>query len=302
MPATARSRGQRSIEVDGQTVRLSNPGKVMYPETGTTKNDVAEYYIRAAPALIPWASARPATRKRWVDGVGTAADPGGSFFQKDLDASTPEWIRRRRQHHKDHDNDYPLVNDVATLVWFAQQAALEIHVPQWRFDSAGEPSNPDRLVFDLDPGDGMGLKDCACVAGLVRAALADRGLESLPVTSGSKGIHIYAAIDGKRTSQEAVALAHGLAQAMEHRHGDLVTSMMDKSLRRGRIFIDWSQNSPAKTTVVPYSLRGRAHPNVAAPRYWDEIASPDLAQLDYLQVLRRIDDGRIPRLPPAISR
>ncbi len=282
--------------VDGETVTLTNPGKVLFPDTGTTKQDVAMYYLQAAPVLIPWTRDRPATRKRWVHGVGTEADPGQSFFQKNLDAAAPEWVLRRTMHHKDHDNIYPLVNDARTLVWLAQISALEIHVPQWQFSDDGIPQNPDRLVLDLDPGEGAGLAECAVVALVARDALDQLGLGPLPVTSGSKGIHLYARLDGRRTSDQIASLAHDLALSMEHDHPDLVVSRMGRSLRRGKVFIDWSQNWPAKTTVSPYSLRGRASPTVAAPRNWDEIVPARLAQLDYHQVLARIAGGMTPGL------
>ncbi|WP_207345098.1 non-homologous end-joining DNA ligase [Arthrobacter sp. E3] len=287
---------RQDVAVDGETVTLSNPGRILYPETGTTKHDVAMYYLRAAPMLIPWAKDRPATRKRWVQGVGTAAEPGKSFFQKNLDAATPDWVQRRTMHHRDHDNDYPLVNDARTLVWLAQISALEIHVPQWRFANDGTPQNPDRLVLDLDPGEGVGLAECAAVALLARDALEQRGLRSLPVTSGSKGIHLYAGLDGKRTSDDIAHLAHCVALSLEADHPDLVVSRMGRALRRGKVFIDWSQNWPAKTTAVPYSLRGRARPTVAAPRNWDEIIPAKVDQLDYRQVLARIAGGTTPKL------
>jgi bifunctional non-homologous end joining protein LigD len=285
------------IAVDGTTVTLGNPAKVLYPSTGTTKQDVALYYLQVAPVLIPWARDRPATRKRWVDGVGTDADPGKSFFQKNLDAGTPGWVLRRTMHHKDHDNSYPLVNDARTLVWLAQISALEIHVPQWTFGAGGTPQRPDRLVLDLDPGEGVGLAGCAAVALLARDCLDRHGLDSLPVTSGSKGVHLYAPLDGQATSEEVAALAHEVALSLEHDHPELVVSRMGRDLRRGKVFIDWSQNWPAKTTVVPYSLRGRFRPTVAAPRTWDEIVPGELAQLDYRQVLARVTNGIIPVIP-----
>ncbi|PYG99502.1 hypothetical protein CVV67_15420 [Arthrobacter stackebrandtii] len=280
------------------TVRLSHPAKILYPETGTTKTDVASYYLHVAPVLIQWARNRPATRKRWVDGVGTAAAPGNSFFQKNLDTGTPDWVIRQRLHHKDHDAVYPLVNDARTLAWLAQISALEIHVPQWQFSDAGKPGNPDRLVLDLDPGEGAGLAECAAVALIAKGSLDRLGLPSLPVTSGSKGIHVYAGLDGRRSSADIAALAHEVALSMEHDHPELVVSRMGKDVRRRKIFIDWSQNWQAKTTIVPYSLRGRPTPTAAAPRQWSEIATPGLAQLGYREVIERIDAGLVPVIPP----
>ncbi|WP_374946737.1 ATP-dependent DNA ligase [Agreia sp.] len=276
------------VSVGGQRLTLTNLDKVLYPETGTTKGEVLDYYASIAHVLIPHARERPATRKRWVNGVGTAEHPGEMFFQKNLDDSTPDWVARGAIEHKSRSNEYPLVNNLATLTWLAQIAALEIHVPQWRFARTGEPKNPDRLVLDLDPGEGAGLAECAEVAREARAILRDMGLDPMPVTSGSKGIHLYAALDGKQTSDEVSAVAHELARALESAHPDLVVSDMKKELRRGKVLVDWSQNNGAKTTITPYSLRGRSHPTVAAPRTWRELASPALAQLDFTEVLRRV--------------
>ncbi len=276
------------VTIGGHRIALTNAAKVMYPETGTTKGDVVDYYSAIAAVLVPHAADRPATRKRWVHGVGTSEKPGEVFFQKNLEPSAPAWVKRRTIQHLDHSNDYPLVNDRATLVWLAQLAALELHTPQWRFGPRGARRNPDRLVLDLDPGEGAGLAECARVAGFARELLADRGLEAHPVTSGSKGIHLYAALDGSRSSDRISDLAHELARTLEGEHPDLVVSEMSKTARKGRVFVDWSQNNASKTTVTPYSLRGRMRPTVAAPRTWDELASPALAQLEYAEVLERV--------------
>ncbi|QEO10858.1 hypothetical protein FLP23_09860 [Protaetiibacter larvae] len=277
------------MRVDGREVHLTSLDKVMYPATGTTKGEVVDYYARIAGVLVPHARDRPATRKRWVAGVGTAAAPGQVFFEKNLPASAPEWIARREIQHRDHVNVYPLVNDTATLVWAAQQNALELHVPQWRFGRDGAPHNPDRFVLDLDPGEGAGLPECVAVAVLARELLGAQGLELLPVTSGSKGIHLYAALDGRRTSAEMADAAHEWARELEAAHPELVVSAQRKADRVGRVLVDWSQNTAAKTTVVPYSLRGRLRPTVAAPRSWDELLAPGLRQLEFTEVLDRVD-------------
>jgi bifunctional non-homologous end joining protein LigD len=276
------------VEIGGRRLRLTNLDKVLYPETGTTKADIIGYYSTIAPHLLPFVRNRPATRKRWVHGVGSADDPGEVFFQKNLDASTPDWVARVDIEHSDHRNVYPLVNDEATLVWFAQIASLEIHVPQWRVDGRGERLNPDRLVLDLDPGPGAGLPECVAVASSARAFLQGMGLEPVPVTSGSKGIHLYAALDGTQSSDTVSEVAHELARVLEADHPDLVVSDMKKSKREGRVLVDWSQNSGAKTTIAPYSLRGRAHPTVAVPRTWAELDDPDLRHLDYTEVVERM--------------
>src|SRR5699024_8482934 len=270
--------------------KLTNLDKVFYPSTGTTKGEVIDYYRRIAPVMIPQAARRPATRKRWVDGVGTEQEPGTVFFRKDLEDHAPDWAPRADLEHQDGTSTYPLVDGTAVLVWLAQLAALEIHTPQWRFDDGGGATNPDRLVLDLDPGDGTGLADCARVAQWCREILADMDMESYPVTSGSKGIHLYAPLDGTSTADEVDEVAHELARALEQDHPDQVVSDMKKSLRAGKVLVDWSQNNGHKTTVCPYSLRGRLRPTVAAPRTWEEIEDLDLAHLEYEQVLERVED------------
>ncbi len=281
---------EQTVTIDGHRLKLTSLGKVLYPETGTTKADVLDYYARVSSALITHAANRPATRKRWVNGVGTADEPGEMFFQKNLDErSTPQWVLRRDIQHSDHVNSYPLVNDLATLTWLGQIAALEIHVPQWQFGRTGMRKNPDRMVLDLDPGPGAGLQECAEVARFARSILTDMGLDPMPVTSGSKGIHLYCALDGKQTSDEVSEVAHELARALEADHPDLIVSDMKKALRDGKVLIDWSQNNGSKTTITPYSLRGRAHPTVAAPRTWKELSSATLAHLDYREVIKRVE-------------
>ncbi len=281
---------EQYVSIDGHRLKLTNLGKVLYPETGTTKGDVIDYYARVADALIRHAANRPATRKRWVHGVGTDDAPGEMFFQKNLDErSTPQWVRRREIQHSDHVNSYPLVNDLATLTWLGQIAALEIHVPQWQFGRTGVRKNPDRMVLDLDPGPGAGLQECAEVARLARAILKDMGLDPMPVTSGSKGIHLYAALDGRQTSDQISDVAHELARALEADHPDLIVSDMKKVLRDGKVLVDWSQNNGNKTTITPYSLRGRSHPTVAAPRTWKELDSKTLKHLDYAEVIARVE-------------
>ncbi|TQJ39445.1 ATP-dependent DNA ligase LigD ligase module /ATP-dependent DNA ligase LigD phosphoesterase module /ATP-dependent DNA ligase LigD polymerase module [Arthrobacter sp. SLBN-112] len=280
------------VRVAGRELTLTNLDKIIYPETGTTKADVLAYYAAVAHVLIPAAANRPATRKRWVNGVGTADKPGEVFFQKDLEDSAPGWLPRAAIRHKDRTIHYPMVNDAATLTWFGQINSLEIHVPQWLVDSHGNQLNPDRLVLDLDPGEGAGLPECREVALLARSILQDVGLDPVPVTSGSKGIHLYAALDGTQTSEQISAFARELARALEADHPDLAVSDMKKSLRKGKVLVDWSQNNAAKTTIVPYSLRGKPTPLVAAPRTWREIESPGLKHLDYHEVLRRVQDGK----------
>lgn len=283
---------QERVNVEGHELTLTNLGKIIYPETGTTKAVVLEYYAAVAPFLIPAAANRPVTRKRWVNGVGTAENPGQVFFQKNLEDSAPKWIPRATIQHSDHTNVYPLVNNLATLTWMAQIASLEIHVPQWQVDPSGKPLRPDRFVLDLDPGPGAGLPECVEVAKLARSILQDMGMDPVPVTSGSKGIHLYTGLDGTLKSEQVSAFAKELARALESDHPDLVVSDMKKSLRHGKVLVDWSQNSGNKTTIVPYSLRGRAIPTVAAPRTWRELSSASLEHLDYRAVMKRVKTGK----------
>jgi bifunctional non-homologous end joining protein LigD len=289
-PASASPAAQREVvTVGGRRVTLTHLDKVMYPETGTTKADILGYYAGVADELIRHTRDRPATRKRWVHGVGTPDEPGQVFFQKNLGDGTPAWVDRRELPHSSRVTVYPLVNDLPTLTWLAQIGTLEVHVPQWRFGADGQPGNPDRLVLDLDPGDGVGLAECAQVARWARALLQDMGLEPMPVTSGSKGIHLYAALDGTSTSDQVSEVAHELARALEADHPAEVLSAMTRSLRPGKVFVDWSQNSASKTTIAPYSLRGQQRPLVAAPRTWRELETTGLEQLDYRQVQKRLE-------------
>jgi len=286
--------GPQFVRIGERRLRVTNLDKVVYPETGTTKGEVIDYYARIAPRLLPVVAGRPVTRKRWVEGVGTAADPQGSFFAKQLEPGAPSWIRRQEIPHSGGAKDYPLVDEVATLVWMAQVAAIELHIPQWRFAPDGRRANPDRLVLDLDPGPGVALAQCAEVALIARGILSGMGMDPVPVTSGSKGIHLYAPLDGERTSDEISAFAHALARAIETDHPDLVTSVMTKTVRAGKVFLDWSQNNGKKTTIAPYSLRGRPQPWVAAPRTWEEIADPGIRQLRFDEVLERAEGGLDP--------
>jgi len=286
------------VEVDGRTLKLSNLDKVLYPQTGTTKGEVLHYYAQVAPVLLPHLADRAVTRIRWPN--GTAAQ---SFFEKNVPAGTPSWVRTvtvptsgsRSASGEAGELRFPLVDSLATLTWLGNLAALELHVHQWTVDSDGDPVNPNRLVVDLDPGEPAGLMECAQVALLVRSRLAADGLRCVPVTSGSKGVHLYAGLDRSRTSDEVRDYARELAEDLEREHPSMVLSEMAKARRSGKVFLDWSQNVGAKTTISPYSLRGRDRPFVAAPRTWAEIeeAAEDplaMEQLTFGEVLARIDE------------
>jgi DNA ligase D-like protein (predicted ligase)/DNA ligase D-like protein (predicted polymerase)/DNA ligase D-like protein (predicted 3'-phosphoesterase) len=267
-------------------VKLTNPDKVLYAATGTTKGEVFDYYIGIAEVMLPHIAGRPATRKRWPNGVDEA-----SFFEKQLASSAPDWLNRASITHRSGTTTYPIIDTVEALAWIAQQAALEVHVPQWRF--VGDEAGPaTRLVFDLDPGEGVKMKQLCEVAQAVRELMGDIGLTTYPLTSGSKGLHLYAPLEEPVSSQGAVVLAKRVAQQLEQAMPKLVTSTMTKSVRTGKVFLDWSQNNGSKTTIAPYSLRGREHPTVAAPRTWDEIADPKLRHLRFDEVLERVEkDG-----------
>ncbi|WP_295649767.1 ATP-dependent DNA ligase [uncultured Dietzia sp.] len=278
------SNGQKeSVEVDGQTVRFTHPDKVLYETTGTTKAEVLEYYLAIAPLLMTYAGRRPVTRKRWPDGTEDK-----SFFEKNLPQHAPDWVPRVAIEHSSRTVRYPVLDSPATLAWFAQQAALELHVPQWTLEN-DVPGRTRRIVIDLDPGENVDLDTTATVALRVRDLLSEAGLDAFPVTSGSKGIHLYARLDRAVTSKSAAAVAKQIAQSLEKQTPDLVTATMKRSIRSGKVFVDWSQNSGAKTTVAPYSLRGRAEPWVAAPRSWEELGDGGLEHLHWDEVLRRVD-------------
>ncbi|ORA79800.1 ATP-dependent DNA ligase [Mycobacterium malmoense] len=272
-------------------VRLTNADKVLYPATGTTKQDVFDYYAGIAEVMLPHIAGRPATRKRWPNGVDRE-----SFFEKQLASSAPDWLPRGSVTHRSGTTTYPIIDSPAGLAWIAQQAALEVHVPQWRFvaewtRSSAEvlkPGPATRLVFDLDPGAGVTMAQLAEVAHAVRDLIADIGLTTFAVTSGSKGLHLYTPLTEPVSSKGATTLAKHVALQLEKTMPKLVTSTMTRSVRAGKVFVDWSQNNGSKTTIAPYSLRGREHPTVAAPRSWDEIDGPALRQLRYDEVLARV--------------
>lgn len=280
----------QSVHVAGRTLRVSSLDKVLYPSTGTTKGEVLNYYVQIADRLLPELAGRPVTRIRWPHGVG-----GESFFEKNVPSGVPDWLPRVTiTGHGSRSGratvTYPLVTDLAALVYLVNLGSLELHVPQWRVDDEGAPLPPDRLVIDLDPGPGAGLTECARVALLVAGRLESVGLDCAAVTSGSKGMQLYAELDGDRSSDEVSAVTKALAQQLTEQHPDLVLWQMTKAKRAGKIFLDWSQNNAAKTTIAPWSLRGREHPNAAAPRSWDEIEDAasgvsELTQMPFHELL-----------------
>ncbi|HET9828410.1 MAG TPA: non-homologous end-joining DNA ligase [Nocardioidaceae bacterium] len=279
------------VEVDGRSLKISNLAKVMYPSTGTTKGEVLNYYARVAPVMLPHLVDRAVTRIRWPHGTADM-----QFFEKNLPSGAPSWLRTVTVPSTGSRGGgdrivFPVIEGLADLTYFANLASLELHVHQWTVGRNGRPKNPNRMVIDLDPGAPAGLRECCQVALLVRDRLADRGFSAAPVTSGSKGLHMYAALPGRLNADEVRDRAQKIAQELTRAHSDLVLWKMTKSLRPGKVFLDWSQNTGAKTTISPYSLRGRDRPYVAAPRTWEEIeegAEDGLGQLQLDEVLARV--------------
>jgi bifunctional non-homologous end joining protein LigD len=286
----------QTVEVDGRRLALRRLDKVLYPATGTTKAEVLDYYAKIAPTILPHLADRPVTRLRWPD--GTESQP---FFEKNVPSHAPSWLRTVVLPTPGSSRDletltFPIIEDLAGLVWLGNLAALELHIPQWTVGPRGGVHDPDRLVIDLDPGAPAGLDECAEVALLVRQRLASDGLDGIAVTSGSKGMQLYVPLSGEQSASVVHGYARRLADELAAGHRGLVVSKMAKNLRPGKVLLDWSQNNPAKTTISPYSLRGRAQPWVAAPRSWDEVAAGRLRQLTAAEVLRRLDaDGDLSR-------
>jgi bifunctional non-homologous end joining protein LigD len=278
-----------SVTVDDRRLTLTNLDKPLYPD-GTTKAAVIAYYTAIAPVLLPHLRGRPLTLRRWPDGTDA---PG--FFEKNVARTAPPWVRQvvlpvPGSTTGRETIEFVTVEDLPTLVWVANLAGLELHVPQWRLDADDQPANPDRLVIDLDPGAPADLLTCCRVALAVRDVLAAHGLQTGATTSGNKGMQLYAPLDGTLTWQQTKELAQQLAERLE-RTDATVVSRMDTRLRHGKVLLDWSQNHGGKTTIAPYSLRGRAVPSVATPLTWHEVEHADDAaalQFGPTQVLSRV--------------
>jgi bifunctional non-homologous end joining protein LigD len=282
-----------AVQVDGKTLSLTNLDKVLYPESGFTKGEVIDYYTRIAPVLLPHLAARALTFKRYPDGVD-----GQFFFAKNIPQGTPEWVRRVNLPSpgstKNRETiNYPVCDDLATLVWAANLAALELHVPMWRVDGRDHARHPDLMVFDLDPGPPATIVECCEVAGYVSEVLAEDGLVSHPKTSGSKGLQLYVPLDATAPWEDVHAYARRLAQRLEKEQPKLVVWNMKKELRKGKVLVDWSQNNAAKTTIAVYSLRAREQPTVSTPVTWDEVRScrrPDDLRFTSDETLARVDE------------
>lgn len=281
-----------TVQVADRRLTLSNLEKVLYPQDGFTKAAVISYYSRIAPVLLPHLRDRPVTFVRYPDGVGN-----GQFFEKDVSRHAPDWVRTvpltgSGSRGRGGPVDYPLLDDLPALVWAANLAALELHIPQWTVTRDGTREPPDRLVFDLDPGEPATVVECCRAAERLRDILVADGLTPLAKTSGSKGLQIYCGINTSRPAATS-AYAKALAERLAGQTPDLVVSKMTKSLRRGKVLVDWSQNNPAKTTIAPYSLRGRERPTVSTPVTWDEVQAchrPDDLMFTAPEVLERVGE------------
>jgi bifunctional non-homologous end joining protein LigD len=259
------SGGAREVEVEGRRLRVTNLDKVLYPAAGFTKGEVIDYYARVADALVPHLAGRPLTLKRYPEGVNA-----GHFFEKrcpehrpDWVTTAPVWVDRRAG-----EIDFCVCDDRPTLVWLAQLAALELH-PSLSLSERIE--RPTVLAFDLDPGPPADVTDCARVALRLRSLFADLGVECFAKTSGSKGMQVYVPLNGETSYDETKPYAQAVARLLEKQSPDEVVSRMARELRRGRVFVDWSQNHQRKTTIAAYSLRARERPTVSTPLDWDEV-------------------------------
>lgn len=254
-----------AVDIQGRHLKLSNLEKVLYPAIGFTKQQVIDYYARIAPAMIPHLAGRALTRKRYPDGVD-----GEPFFEKNAPAYRPEWVKTAPiwSGHNRRTIHYVLADDLATLVWLANLAALELH-PSLAL--AKDITCPTEMVFDLDPGAPANIVQCCQVGVWLREIFEHFGLQSFPKTSGSKGLQIYVPLNTPTTYDATKLFSHALAQLLEHDHRDLVLSEMSKQARTGKVFVDWSQNDEHKTTVAVYSLRAREHPTVSTPVKWEEV-------------------------------
>ena len=273
------------VEIDGRRLSLSNLDKVLYPEAGFTKGQVIDYYTRIAPAVLPHLRDRPLTLKRYTNGVNAQY-----FYEKQSPSHRPEWVQTSAVFSRSNSRtiDFTLANDLPTLVWLANLADLELHTS---LALAADVRAPTLIAFDLDPGPPATIVECSEVAVRLREAFEHLGLEAFPKTSGSKGMQVYVPLNTPTTYAETKPFARALAQVLERRHPELVVSDMSKERRRGKVFVDWSQNDEHKTTVNVYSLRARERPTVSTPLSWDEVedvSDPEELSFTSAEVLERV--------------
>ena len=272
-----------TVDVGGRELQLSNLDKVLWPETGTTKGEMLNYYARIAAVLVPHLSGRALTLKRFPDGVD-----GNSFFEKNCPSYRPSWMGTVKMG----DVSYCLVEEPATVVWLANLAAIELHPTL-----AAEPDlgSPTAVVFDLDPGAPADVVTCGRVAVLIRELLSQLRLVSFLKTSGSKGLQLYVPLNSGATYEQSAPFAKAVAQLLERRHPELVVSYQQRAARAGKVLIDWSQNAQSKTTVAVYSMRARARPTVSTPLSWDELdgalatSQPEQLNFEAREVLARVE-------------
>ena len=255
----------QTVSVEGRELRLSNLEKVMYPSTGFTKGQVIDYYARMAPAILPYLTGRPLTLKRYPDGVD-----GEAFYEKMCPLHRPDWVHTATVAGSGKRGyvEFCLIEDLPSLVWVANLASLELHTLLW---SVAHPDRPGCMVFDLDPGPGADIIDCARVAMRFQTLLADLKLKCFAKSSGGKGLHVYVPLNTPVTFSRTKAMSRSMAELIERDDPAHVTSNMRKELRTGKVFVDWSQNDVHKTTVSVYSLRARETPTVSMPLDWDEV-------------------------------
>jgi bifunctional non-homologous end joining protein LigD len=271
------------VEVEGRRLSLSNLDKVLYPAVGFTKGQVIDYYTRIAPFVLPHLRDRPLTLKRYPNGV-----EGGHFYEKQAPSHRPEWVRTAPIELRSKTIQFVVCDDLATLVWLANLADLELHPSLSLVDDINRPSV---MAFDLDPGPGAGIPECCEVAFLLRDALSQLSLESFAKTSGSKGIQVYVPLNVEDVDYDhgTKALSHALARHLEAQHPKLIVSQQRKDLRANKVLIDWSQNDEHKTTVGVYSLRARERPTVSTPVAWEELEDPAALVFESADVLERVE-------------
>ncbi|MEO6629179.1 MAG: non-homologous end-joining DNA ligase [Aquihabitans sp.] len=272
--------------VGSRELTVSNLDKVLYPETGFTKAEVIDYYVRVAPTLLRHIGDRGITLRRYPNGVD-----GQNFFEKRCPSHRPDWVGTAvGPGDRNGIVDYCVFDEPAALAWAANLAALELHAPMAR---AVDIDAPTMVVFDLDPGPGTAMAECAEVGLWIRDTLAGLDLACEPKTSGSKGLQVYVPLNTPHSHEHASSFALAVAQVLERAHPKLVVTTQAKAARKDRVLIDWSQNSRHKTTIAAYSLRARPHPTVSTPVTWKEVeAAEEGAALSFeaAQVLARIDE------------
>jgi bifunctional non-homologous end joining protein LigD len=253
------------LVVEGRTLAVSNLDKVLYPKAGFTKGDLIHYYIQIAPVLLPHLKDRPLTMKRYPNGVEAEF-----FYEKNCPSHRPKWVKTASvwSEGNQRNMDYCLAQDLPTLVWAANLADIELHTSLSRKKDVTRPS---MMVFDLDPGAPADIVQCCQVGLWLREILQGMKLKSWAKTSGSKGLQAYVPLNTPVTYDETKELSRALAQYLEREHPGLVVSKMSKALRKGKIFVDWSQNDQHKTTICVYSMRAKEQPTVSTPVTWEEV-------------------------------